>query len=61
MYTVFAVDDETALVVECKCAESYNDKKQWKTELEAIKGYMPQKIQERNINALLRAVQEVAK
>ena len=28
---------------------------------EAIKGYMPQKIQERNINALLRAVQEVAK
>lgn len=29
--------------------------------VEAIKGYMPQKIQERNINALLRAVQEVAK
>lgn len=29
--------------------------------IEAIKGYMPQKIQERNINALLRAVQEVAK
>ena len=28
---------------------------------EAIRGYMPQKIQERNINALLRAVQEVAK
>ena len=28
---------------------------------EAIKGYMPQKIQERNINALLRAVQEAAK
>lgn len=28
---------------------------------EAIKGYMPQKIQERNLNALLRAVQEVAK
>lgn len=27
---------------------------------EAIKGYMPQKIQERNINALLRAVQEVS-
>jgi len=26
----------------------------------AIKGYMPAKIQERNINALLRAVQEVA-
>ena len=29
--------------------------------VEAIKGYMPAKIQERNINALLRAVQEVAK
>lgn len=29
--------------------------------VEAIKGYMPQKIQERNINALLRAVQEVSK
>ena len=28
---------------------------------EAIRNYMPQKIQERNINALLRAVQEVAK
>ena len=28
--------------------------------VEAIKGYMPKKIQERNINALLRAVQEVA-
>ncbi len=28
--------------------------------VEAIKGYMPQKIQERNINALLRAVQELA-
>lgn len=27
---------------------------------EAIKGYMPEKIQERNISALLRAVQEVA-
>lgn len=27
---------------------------------EAIKGYMPAKIQERNINALLKAVQEVA-
>ena len=27
---------------------------------EAIKGYMPAKIQERNISALLRAVQEVA-
>lgn len=28
--------------------------------VEAIKGYMPAKIQERNINALLRAVQEVS-
>ena len=28
--------------------------------VEAIKGYMPAKIQERNISALLRAVQEVA-
>jgi pyruvate ferredoxin oxidoreductase gamma subunit len=28
--------------------------------VEAIKGYMPQKIQERNANALLRAVREVA-
>ena len=28
--------------------------------VEAIKGYMPQKIQERNINALLKAVQEVS-
>ena len=27
---------------------------------EAIKGYMPAKIQERNISALLKAVQEVA-
>ena len=36
---VFAVDGETALVIECKCAESLNDKKQWKTELEAINGY----------------------
>ena len=27
--------------------------------IEAIKGYMPAKIQERNISALLRAVQEV--
>ena len=26
----------------------------------AIKGYMPERIQERNVNALLRAVQEVA-
>ncbi|MBO4493773.1 MAG: 2-oxoacid:acceptor oxidoreductase family protein [Ruminococcus sp.] len=29
--------------------------------VEAIKGYMPSKIQERNINALLKAVREVAK
>lgn len=36
---VFAVDDETVLVVECKCAESPYDKKQWKTELEGINGY----------------------
>ncbi|WP_297959749.1 2-oxoacid:acceptor oxidoreductase family protein [uncultured Ruminococcus sp.] len=28
---------------------------------DAVRGYMPQKIQERNINALLGAVQEVAK
>ena len=28
--------------------------------VEAIKDYMPAKIQERNINALLKAVQEVA-
>ena len=28
--------------------------------VEAIKGYMPQKIQERNINTLLKAVQEVS-
>lgn len=28
--------------------------------VEAVKGYMPKKIQERNINAILRAVQEVA-
>lgn len=28
--------------------------------IEAIKGYMPAKIQERNINAFLKAVQEVA-
>lgn len=37
---VFAADSETVLVVECKCAESVGDKKQWKTELEAIHGYM---------------------
>ena len=36
---VFAADSETVLVVECKCAESVNGK-QWKTELEAIHGYM---------------------
>ena len=29
--------------------------------VDAVKGYMPKKIQERNINALLSAVQEVAK
>ena len=53
---VFAADDETVLVVECKCAESLNDKKQWKTELEAINGYMSaarseirKKFPERNI------------
>ncbi|MFR8179858.1 MAG: hypothetical protein ACLU80_07855 [Dorea sp.] len=37
---VFAMDEETVLVVECKCAEKINDRKQWKTELEAINGYM---------------------
>lgn len=37
---VFAADEETVLVIECKCAESVNNTKQWKTELEAIKGYM---------------------
>ena len=37
---VFAVDDETVLVVECKCADSPNEKKTFKTELEAINGYM---------------------
>lgn len=36
---VFAADDETVLVIECKCADSPKEK-QWKTELEAIKGYM---------------------
>ena len=36
---VFAADEETVLVVECKCAEKPKDKP-WKTELEAIKGYM---------------------
>jgi len=36
---VFAADDETVLVVECKCADSPKEKP-WKTELEAIKGYM---------------------
>lgn len=29
--------------------------------IDAVKGYMPQKIQERNINAFLKAVQEVTK
>lgn len=37
---VFAGDDETVLVIECKCAENPNSNKQFKTELEAIKGYM---------------------
>ena len=37
---VFVMDEETVLVVECKCAEKINDRKQWKTELEAINGYM---------------------
>ena len=37
---VFAADDETVLVVECKCAETEGTKKSWKTELEAIQGYM---------------------
>lgn len=37
---VFAADDETVLVIECKCAEKPKEKS-WKTELEAIKGYMP--------------------
>lgn len=36
---VFAADEETVLVVECKCAEKPKEKA-WKTELEAIKGYM---------------------
>lgn len=36
---VFAVDEETVLVVECKCAEKPKDKP-WKTEIEAIHGYM---------------------
>lgn len=36
---VFAADDETVLVVECKCAEKLKDKP-WKTEIEAIHGYM---------------------
>lgn len=35
---VFAADDETVLVIECKCAESPKEK-QWKTDLEAINGY----------------------
>ena len=36
---VFAADEETVLVVECKCAEKPKDKP-WKTEIEAIHGYM---------------------
>ena len=32
---VFAADDETVLVIECKCAEKPKEKS-WKTELEAI-------------------------
>lgn len=36
---VFAADEETVLVVECKCAEK-RITKSWKTEIEAIKGYM---------------------
>ena len=36
---VFAADEETVLVVECKCADSPK-KAPWKTTLEAIKGYM---------------------
>ena len=36
---VFCADDETVLVVECKCAEKPTNKP-WKTEIEAIKGYM---------------------
>lgn len=35
---VFAVDAETALVIECKCADSPKGKA-WKVDLEAIKGY----------------------
>ncbi len=37
---VFAVDDETVLVIECKCAESPKEKA-FKKDLEAIYGYMP--------------------
>lgn len=37
---VFAADDETVLVVECKCAEQPNSKKSWLTELGEINGYM---------------------
>lgn len=36
---VFAADEETIVVVECKCAEKSKDKP-WKTEIEAIHGYM---------------------
>lgn len=42
---VFAVDEETVLVVECKCAEKQKTHP-WKTELEAIKGNRPGLIQE---------------
>lgn len=38
---VFAADDETVLVVECKCSDKMNNNKPWKTEIEAIHGYMP--------------------
>ena len=37
---VFAADEETVLVVECKCAEALGTKKAWKTDIEAIHGYM---------------------
>lgn len=35
---VFAADDETVLVIECKCADTPKSQT-WKTELEAINGY----------------------
>lgn len=37
---VFAADDETILVIECKCAEKANTAHSWKKDIEAIKGYM---------------------